>query len=569
MDIGRKERAVLPVIWLLVVPGGMVLLFELSPAIKGAEWQSYAVLTAGAIVTALFPLNFKSITVSFQHWLLIAIFLKFGAGPEALTSQLIVVFSTLLTKSGMPLFDRFALNSLIFLTSSAAAALVFFAAGGQIGSASMGHIIGMGLIYTTVYLIINHLCLYVDSKLSDRPYSLQSAETYWDVLSLPVVFPFGVAAYFLEQEFGVAGLVLIFIPFFITLAFTGKYKETNHVNERLSAASETGYKLAGHLGSDEITETFIKRIQAVEGADAIYLIRLSEGRLTPVRAYEEGRLTKETYAFSYRGKPGSGARSLPSRTRVYGTSAEWRKALPIRLPAGIESVVSVPLRGEGELLGYLILGAHRRHQYERRDAPIFDLVCSHFVVSVEKAKYVQAAVSESEQCPLTGLYNYRWLERELERRVGNVNGGVLSRLSLIILDIDHFKRLNDQYGHQSGNDILKSLARILEKETGEKGSVSRYGGEEFVILLPGYTKQEAADFAENLRAYIERSIFEVTPDLDERRGKQFIGITVSIGVASVPEDTDEPHDLLRNADRALYVGGKQAGRNKVGIYQGS
>ncbi|MFC7364701.1 MULTISPECIES: sensor domain-containing diguanylate cyclase [Bhargavaea] len=567
MVIGRKERISLPIIWLLVVPGGMFLLYRLSPAITGNEWQSYAVLTAGAVITAMFPLNFKNISVSFQHWLLIAIFLKFGAGPEALTSQLIVVFSTLLTKSSMPLFHRFALNSLIFFTSSASAALVFFAAGGQIGSSSTAHILGMGMIYAVAYLIVNHLCLYADSLLTDRPYKLKSAETYWDVLSLPVVFPFGVAAYFLEQRFGVAGLTLVIIPFFITLAFTGKYKETNHVNRRLSAASETGYELAGHLGFDKIAETFIHRIRAAEGADSVYLIRASEGRLTPIRAFEEDQYTKTPQYFSFRGQPVHGGKSLPSKTRVYGTAKEWRKALPVRLPAGTESVVSVPLFGEDSLFGYLIIGSCRRHHFERRDAPIFELICTHLVVSLENANYVQAAISKSELCPLTGLYNYRWFDRELERRVGNVNGGVLSRLSLIILDIDHFKKLNDTFGHQSGNDILKNLARILEKETGEKGSVSRFGGEEFVILLPGYRKQEAADFAEHLRCYIERSMFEITPDLDGTRSKEFVSITVSIGVAAVPEDSDEPHDLLRSADRALYVGGKQAGRNRVGIYQ--
>ena len=135
-----------------------------------------------------------------------------------------------------------------------------------------------------------------------------------------------------------------------------------------------------------------------------------------------------------------------------------------------------------------------------------------------------------------------------------------------MMDIDHFKSVNDTYGHQSGNDILIELARILEAEVGEEGTVARYGGEEFVILFPDYSKDLTLLFAEALRKKIEKHPFKIKTDLGADRSIQDVNITLSIGVSTAPDDSDEPNALIRNADRALYIGAKQAGRNKVAAY---
>lgn len=562
MEIGKGERILLPMAWLLLVPGGMALLWQFGPDID--DWIAFAIMAGAAFVTGLFPLEFRNIAVSFQQWLLFAIFLRFGVAAEVLVSQLIVLASVFFSKSVLPPVHRFMINSLIFFCSSVMAAGVFFFSGGVTGSTSVSHVAGYGLLYMVTYLATNHLCLLTDSKWSGRPYNLRSRETLWDAASLLVTYPFGIAAYFLELTYGPGGLVPILIPFFIALLFAARYNTSESVNRRLESASKIGYELAGRLNSEELIRLFIHRIRQVKEADAVYLIESSEGRFLATNAWEEDKLTNNPRHLLITDSNRSGFDRL--RAAVFGTAAEWKRALPFRLPEGIESVMVAPLSEENQLTGFVVAGSYRRHLFDREDCQIFDLLCTHFTVSLEKARYFETAASYSERCPLTGLRNYRWLERELERRVSNVNGGVLSRLSLIILDIDHFKRLNDTYGHQSGNDILISLAAILEKNTEGKGQVARFGGEEFVILLPGWRKEEAVEFAETLRKYIEHSIFEISPDLGAERQKEFVGITASFGVASVPEDTDDPMDLLRNADRALYVGGKQSGRNKVGVY---
>lgn len=146
--------------------------------------------------------------------------------------------------------------------------------------------------------------------------------------------------------------------------------------------------------------------------------------------------------------------------------------------------------------------------------------------------------------PLTGLNNVRRFDAAMNE--------VLSKkgtMSLCIIDIDHFKQVNDTYGHPEGDAILKQLGQLL-KEHAMSGTVSRNGGEEFTIILPDYTKASAVQLAEGLRARIEQTPFYIFA------GKETIELTVSIGVAA------GRNNLYREADQALYQA-KQNGRNRV------
>lgn len=150
--------------------------------------------------------------------------------------------------------------------------------------------------------------------------------------------------------------------------------------------------------------------------------------------------------------------------------------------------------------------------------------------------------------------------------MAKMEAGAYQSLSLIMLDIDKFKVVNDTYGHHSGNLILKEFAQLIKSEIGREGTVGRYGGEEFVVILPNYTKLQAMNLAEQLRLKIEQTPFIVELDLADVTREEIIFITASIGVSTAPEDSDEGNSLIRNADRALYIGAKQAGRNRVAEY---
>lgn len=156
---------------------------------------------------------------------------------------------------------------------------------------------------------------------------------------------------------------------------------------------------------------------------------------------------------------------------------------------------------------------------------------------------------------LTGLYIHRYftlkLKSEFRKSFSNK-----ADLSLVIVDIDHFKRINDNYGHESGNEILKQFTHILIKSSRRQDTVARYGGEEFAIILPHTVADEAFQYAEKIRKKVEEFKFAL------KDGK-ILHITLSAGVASYPKaEFMSAHDFIKKADAALYKA-KNEGRNRT------
>ncbi len=159
---------------------------------------------------------------------------------------------------------------------------------------------------------------------------------------------------------------------------------------------------------------------------------------------------------------------------------------------------------------------------------------------------------------LTGLFNKRYFDLRLAEEIGRFNT-TGQPVALLMLDIDHFKRYNDTFGHTRGDDVLREVARILRDTSRQSDIPCRYGGEEFAVILPGTGAEQAVAAAERLRRAVERHTF---PGGDTQPGGR---LTVSIGVAVFPSDAADAAELVEHADQALYRA-KDAGRNATQIF---
>ena len=168
-----------------------------------------------------------------------------------------------------------------------------------------------------------------------------------------------------------------------------------------------------------------------------------------------------------------------------------------------------------------------------------------------QAKMRQLAITDG----LTGLYNYRYFRRQLQHEVSRAHR-LNMPLSLLIMDIDFFKVYNDRFGHVNGDKILMQFSKLLYNSVREIDCLARYGGEEFVLILPSTDKKSAVIVAEKLRTKIENEYFPLAQKLPAGR------VTMSVGVASIPEDTDDLEDLIKLTDKALYQA-KNSGRNRT------
>src|SRR5665213_79994 len=168
----------------------------------------------------------------------------------------------------------------------------------------------------------------------------------------------------------------------------------------------------------------------------------------------------------------------------------------------------------------------------------------------EKAHFEHLSITD----PITQLTNHRFFQDRLRLNIeqARTTGG---SVALVIFDVDHFKAFNDRFGPPEGDRLLFSLASQLKKQAGESGMVSRYGGEEFTMILPNMSPDDALKFAEKVRAYFEHNPFTgLTSSLSY--------VTISGGLSCFPTHSKEAGDLIEIADRALYQA-KRQGRNQV------
>ena len=211
---------------------------------------------------------------------------------------------------------------------------------------------------------------------------------------------------------------------------------------------------------------------------------------------------------------------------------------------------SYRLRLAGEFLGELVFT--RRRRFAEQEMEQLENLMSQLIFPLRNAVWYQRALQAAKVDTLTGTNNRAAMDEMLEREVELAHRHK-SAMSLLIFDLDHFKQINDNYGHTSGDDVLRECVECANQALRATDMLFRYGGEEFVVILPGVNVAGAKLAAERLRTIIEKHVF------NNRQGT--IPVTISIGTASLTLQ-DTASNLIERADNALYSA-KNAGRNRV------
>ncbi|MBI3593859.1 MAG: diguanylate cyclase [Nitrospirae bacterium] len=233
------------------------------------------------------------------------------------------------------------------------------------------------------------------------------------------------------------------------------------------------------------------------------------------------------------------------------------KATPEHQPA-IRQILSVPLFKQEKVMGVLnVMNKIEGTPFSEEEKVALSTLAVHTAVAIDNAWFLEGVEKQAVTDSLTGLYNHREFQNRLLEEVerGNRYGNLFS---VLILDIDHFKTLNDTHGHVTGDQVLKEIVRLIRKGIRNADIPSRYGGEEFTVILPQTSKEDAKVVAERIRQSIEGNHFVAVPG-------HFVHVTVSIGISSFPEDTKTREELIIMADQALYFA-KNEGRNRVCCY---
>jgi diguanylate cyclase (GGDEF)-like protein len=218
------------------------------------------------------------------------------------------------------------------------------------------------------------------------------------------------------------------------------------------------------------------------------------------------------------------------------------------------SRMSIPLISFGQTLGVLTLHSSNEEAFRGGQLQSLESVADICANSIQNAHYVDRVKQLAYLDGLTGIFNRRFFELriadEIERARRYETG-----MAIVMADIDHFKKLNDEFGHLLGDEVLRQVSSLFHQNLRKIDVVCRYGGEELALLLTQTSAQQAVAVAEKLRKIVERWQFPGVPRT----------VTISAGVAAFPEHGTERDALVRAADNALYAA-KQAGRNKVALH---
>ena len=211
---------------------------------------------------------------------------------------------------------------------------------------------------------------------------------------------------------------------------------------------------------------------------------------------------------------------------------------------------SYRLRLAGEYLGEMVFT--RRRRFAETEMEHLENLIGQLIYPLRNAIWYQKALLAAKVDPLTGASNRVALNDSLEREI-ELAKRHKTAMSVIMFDIDHFKQINDNYGHATGDDVLRETVAASMQGLRSTDMLFRYGGEEFVILLPGVDTHGAEQAAERLRDIIEKHVFQTQ--------SSHVPVTISLGTSTLTLQ-DNAEQLMERADKALYVA-KNAGRNRV------
>lgn len=321
-------------------------------------------------------------------------------------------------------------------------------------------------------------------------------------------------------------------------------------SRQLEAINAIARQTTAVLNLDELLGKVCDLVLQTFPVDHVVVMLLDEDEHLSVRAHK-GELTPIL-------PPGA---SLPVGTGMGMRALELGKTvvenevafIPHYLASFVEtrSEMCVPLIFFGEKLGVLMLESANPHNFAQEDVPPLESVADICAGAIQNAHYFEKAQQLAYIDGLTGIYNRRYFEMQIAaeiERASRYDG----RLAIIMIDIDHFKRLNDEFGHLLGDEVLRQVSSVFGQQLRKVDVVCRYGGEEFAILVPQTSGGNAVEVAEKLRRMVETYRFPGVP----------VKVSISAGVAEFPAHGRTRDELVAAADAALYAS-KEAGRNRV------
>jgi diguanylate cyclase (GGDEF)-like protein len=313
--------------------------------------------------------------------------------------------------------------------------------------------------------------------------------------------------------------------------------------------------LVASLKIDEISEKLCKVAEKISGGQSFFFI--IQGRNFELK-YHTSAVREGPVIFNLSGTIVNFA--VENRHRHYVPDLRNYASVNV-MPfetEGVLSAMAIPLIYENALLGLLVILSREANFLDASRINLLDIFCNQASTSIANAMLHARIEKMATTDGLTGLFNHRIFQEKLSEQFNRLKR-FPEPISLVLADIDHFKRVNDTYGHPVGDLVLKGVAQVLKETIRDIDIPARYGGEEFAVILPGTSSEGARNIAERLRQKVKGAPFS-------SNGRR-IDVSVSIGIATSPSDAKSKEGLIERADKALYHA-KRNGRDRCVVWSG-
>ncbi|HXE73173.1 MAG TPA: sensor domain-containing diguanylate cyclase [Candidatus Nitrosotenuis sp.] len=242
------------------------------------------------------------------------------------------------------------------------------------------------------------------------------------------------------------------------------------------------------------------------------------------------------------------------KARVFGDfNAEAGDEKVIPTDRDFHGAMVAPMMFEGRAIGAIFAACHKPNAFNEDTLHLFALLTNQVALAVRNVQLQMGLQNLVIIDSLSGMYNHGYFQEHLGKTITKAKYSN-QPVSLMILDMDFFKKVNDNYGHPQGDALLKQLGAVIKGVVGPNHTVCRYGGDEFTVTMPETNRIQAVVLAEKIRQAVEEWEFVI--------GSNIVHITISGGVASFPEDAETKKELIEKADQAMYEA-KHKGRNKI------
>lgn len=567
--VSKKKTIAIGIGWLLCYPTIYFLTIHYSDIYRSLLSFDYLIFLIVGAAIAFFPLEISGKHLFLINTISMATFLVYGLFAEMLLTNIGVIVAMLRMKIGQDQYWRYAQNTISYQIQSLLAGITFYLVNPYLSKVEFYEVnLIAAFLYLVVFLVANQLLLSISNKLLINKSYKPFGKSFWFSMSASVyTIPTAILIVFLYDTFFIVGVIIIGLTMVtVSLSFHYYYKSKKY-QKYLSDAYIMNQHLNGHRARATLIDSFMEQLPDLFDIDRVVAYEITKKnevrQIREMTGEDKEKIShmKDTITLNEQSILWQAWKS--EEMIVHQKAEQWIPELEGMIDFKAQSVIVLPTRRENRITGLFLIMNRLKHAFGPEEVAVSRVLHSYFMVALENASYIEEMQQKSETDHLTKLPNLGGLEEILnnfETHSFDLN------CSLVVLDLDHFKEVNDTYGHEAGNELLVKIAKVLNDFVGKKGTIARYGGEEFVFFLPGYTAEVAKEIAESTRNHLEKQEFTVTNHIAEQTERVSIKITGSFGVANHPDHVDSIKELISFADHAMYVGAKRKGRNKVSVF---